>query len=487
MSTLNNEVYIAVDIGSSSIRISAYNNILVEMFSLTSKHTIGKTIDVGLCWDKICQMTRKIIANIPRGYLISGVGITSLLAWVVVDKNGDILGPAYTWMDQCNNEMQKLKEKIDYNKLYNKTGRPISSEFGGFKLVHIKKNNPQDYQNIYSFLSLKDYINMKLTGKFIMDRTTACYTYLYNINRNDWDKDILKALGLSNSYLPELSTGNSLHGKVTIDAGKATGIPIGTPVAVSGPDGSVGILGAGGIYKGRAVNLMGTTDVFFAVSNNKIFDESKFLVVNPHVIDGLWLVGGPMSLSGGAISWVVEKVLLNNLSYEEINMQVSKIRAGCEGLMMIPSLTGERAPFWKANIKGTVVGIELKHTAVHFIRAIMEANSFSVKRMCELCKKIGINIKNIIAIGGATRFGEWGGIKADITEVEILIPKAIEATSIGCIILTMIATGRDISDIVDYLPKEYERITPREKNHKLYSSLYSQYLRLLEVAEKYYQ
>ena len=86
------------------------------------------------------------------------------------------------------------------------------------------------------------------------------------------------------------------------------------PVAVGSVDGSCGILGAGGTTANVLISVMGTTDTCFLVSDKIIDDPTGSLVVNPHVIPGLYLAGGPMGMYGGALEWWLHHIMNRTVS-----------------------------------------------------------------------------------------------------------------------------------------------------------------------------
>lgn len=477
---------LTVDIGSSSVRVIAFDDRLAEIATASAKRLSGPRVDADACWADVSRLLFEVMAVLPRGADIRAVAVSALLGWVAVDAAGRPVAEAFTWMDQRPEETAELAAAMDSRQLYAKTGRRLSGEFGGLKLRHLKREHPALYERTAALLSLKDYINLRLTGLMSTDVTTACYTLLFNIGRRDWDDDILAALSLDRARLPRLLRGSEPAGVTTPEVERLCGLPAGTPVAASGPDGSVGILGAGGHAVGAAVDLMGTTDVLFAVCDERPDDPGRTLVVNPHLIDGLWLAGGPMGLSGGALDWVVRTLMDRHVSFEEVDGQAAEIEPGCGGLMMIPGFTGERAPFWEPRMAGTMIGLRLEHQAAHFARAIMEANSFAVRRLCARCGEAGVPIRELVAIGGGIRHQSWLTVKADVTGLPLLVATRIEATSLGCAALALLATGCHPGELSVLMARRHRRVLPDPGRSALYEPLYHRYLRLIETAAEFY-
>ncbi len=479
------ECVLTIDVGTSSYRVSLFDLQFMQIAQQSYKIANTHTLDAERCWDIICDMTNNLMASLNDKVNIRGISVSSQVAWLGIDASGNPVAPVLTWMDQSPEEMQALASVITSESVYEKTARRLSAEYGGLKLQKIKKNNPSAYEAIKYFFSLKDYINYKLTGEAAIDRTSACYTLLYNPLSEDWDEDILAALSIPKKILPPLINGYEVLGKTLNDTGMP--IPNGIPVAASGPDGTVGVLGAGGYKIGTAVDIMGTTDVFLTCSNRFISDKNQRLIVNPHVIEDLWVVGGPMGLSGGTASWFVHTLMSDLVTYKSVNEQAEKIPPGCDGLLMNPGLTGERAPFWSSEMAGTVFGIGLNHTAAHLFRAIMEGNSYAIRYLCHLCSEAGSPIDQIIAIGGATQHTGWLQIKADITGIPIYLPRVLEATSMGCAVLAWISAGVKLSEQQDCLEQPCKIFDPDKNNEVIYNRFYQRYLYFIKTAADFYK
>ena len=481
---MKQECVMTIDLGTSSYRVSLFNRDFTLKAHRSKKITGSQTLDAQRCWEEICNMTRHIMEDSDRDVKICGISVSSQVAWVAIDREGRPVAPAMTWMDQSPEEAEELSASMSEELIYQKTARRVSAEYGGLKLRKIAKRHPEAYGHINTFFSLKDFINYKLTGIAAIDRTSACYTLLYNPILDNWDDKILKALSISEKLLPQLFHGSDILGNTIISE---MPVPAGIPVAVSGPDGTVGVLGAGGFQPGTAVDIMGTTDVFFTCSKQFVYDGNHRLIVNPHVVEGLWVVGGPMGLSGGAAGWVVHSLMGDRITYEELNEQVENIPPGCDGLLMNPGLCGERAPFWNPDIAGSVFGIRLEHTAAHFFRAIMEGNSYAVRYLCRFCEEAGSAIDRIIAIGGATKQRGWLKIKADITGIPVYHPEVVEATSIGCAALAWMAAGSTLTELRPLLEQPCEVFIPDATTRPIYERVYRRYLMFMKTAADFYQ
>lgn len=478
---MNQKQFLIIDIGSSSIRVSIVNDNLIIKDSET---VIRKT---QICFDADTEwgiIKAQILKLTRRNDIIDGIAVSSLAGWVGVDQCGNAITPCYTYMHQCLHEFEDFAQKYTDQDVYPINGRCMRPEFGVFKIKFLKEKEPELYRKLKYFLSIKDYINLKLTGEYATDHTFSCYTMLYDIHRGNWSDRLISMAGVDKEKLPEIIRPYDNLGIVKKSISDELGIPAQTPVAGGSVDGSVGILGAKGIKEDVAVSVMGTTDVFFIVCKECRLEASQSLVVNPHVIPGFWLIGGATGMFGGTAEWLIQNVILNKYNIKEMDELASKIPAGCEGLKFIPTLLGERTPFWNSEIRGTITGIRPLHKAEHIYRAIIEANGYTIRKILELAKNSGIQSSKLIAAGGGSKSNLWLQIRSDIIKKPIAVPEITEATTIGSAVLLMLMFGYAI----DQLPTASEANTFQSNTEasEIYDLLYMEYLRLISIADKIY-
>ncbi len=474
--------YLIIDIGTSSLRAAIINEKLEIANSKVFRRSADVCFDAEDEWQKVYQMMKAVTESYPAE--IEGIAVSALLGWVGVDERGNAVTPCYTYMHQCKEECDEFRSKFSDDIIYPVSGRCISSELSVFKLLQLKRKHKERYDKMRWFLSLKDFINMKLTGMAAIDHTSACYTMLYDIKKKTWSQDILDYAGLDSIKLAGLMYPYEIVGKVREDISVGIGISRSTPVAAGSVDGSTGILGAGAIEAGLAVSVMGTTDVFFMVEDKLSLDTTKSLIVNPHVFPGLWLIGGPMGMYGGTLDWMLKQIMNKSSDIGQMDELAETVQAGSDGVIFLPTLAGERTPFWTPQMRGTIIGLEHRHKAENLFRAAMESNGYTIRRCAELGRKAGVKFNRIIAIGGGSKSDLWLQMKADITGVDIARSSIGEASMIGACLLVMLATGTKLDTLPKIGMKKMFHARPELKES--YDSLYRRYMELHDkIAELY--
>lgn len=477
-------VSLIIDIGTSSVRVSLLDETLSKVDSAVAERTAEICFDVEKEWQSIRCLVRQLTCEHATDCKITGIAVSALVGWVACDREHRALTECMTYMHQCPEQLKEMLGRISADEIYRINGRRPTPELGALKLAMLKKQHREIYDQITSFLTLKDFINLRLTGIDAIDPTSACYSLVFDVNTCGWNKELIEILGIDCKKVPRLLDSTKQLGAILPTVAEDLGVPPRTPVTVGGPDGSTGILGAGGIHPHTAVSVMGTTDVFFAISERKILEHSGSLVTNPHVVPGLWLVGGPMGMSGGTLNWYQKRFLREAYSLKELDVLAALLEPGSSGVRFLPSLAGERTPFWNSQLRGTIAGLEPTSSAEHLHRAVLEANGYTTRRICELCSQSGIDFSEIIAIGGGSKSDVWLQIKADITGKRLSVADVQEATTLGSAILVSLSSGVSLSQIPKL--KIRKTLIPNPVNMTKYDPLYDNYLRFYENACNFY-
>lgn len=495
---------LTIDLSTSMCRIYVFNcdgKIVCsnqKSYNVKSLQKDWVELDPESVWSVVCANIKTVLRQIDNKKIV-GIGITAQLGMCPVDAQGNALAPILTWMDQrAKNQAGKIEQDIGNENIYRLSGRRVNPELSAPRMLWFKENYPQVYNKTSKFLSLKDYIIAKFTGKFGIDPTHASYTMLYDIKKRKWDNNLIYDLGLDKEKLPEVYESQTIIGMINKEASIATDLKEGIPVVVGGPDGSIGTLGAGLIKSGVTVNVVGTTDVFFTCADKPIFDDKMRTVVNCHLLPGLWSVGGPMSMTGGCLQWFLSEFgeseedvakRIGCSAYDLFDQEAINIEAGAENLLFYTSLVGDRTPNWNPNIRGSILGLSPNHKKEHIIRAIFEGSSFAVKQLINIVEELGIEINDIFMIGGGSRSTVWQQIRADVTGKNYLVPQNEDTTALGIFMTVAVGLGiyNDFPQVVDKLLKIKNICCPDIDRHLNYERKYNSYLRVYNLLKQIYK
>jgi xylulokinase len=169
-------------------------------------------------------------------------------------------------------------------------------------------------------------------------------------------------------------------------------------------------------------------------------------------------------------------------AYDLLTSAASEIAPGAEGLVALPHLMGAACPEFNSAARGVWFGVGLHHTKAHFVRAILEAVAFMLRRNVESLEKLGVEVKEVRALGGGARSPLWNQIKADTLGVPVVTLTNEEQACLGAAILAGTAVGLYPSpqEAAHKLVKGADRWEPNPEVKPVYDHGYQLYVRLYD-------
>ena len=199
----------------------------------------------------------------------------------------------------------------------------------------------------------KDYARYKLTGEFFSDVSDASGTSLFDVGQRCWSDEMLAALDIPRRWLPEVTESPVASARISAEAAAATGLVAGTPVVGGGGDNAAAAVGTGIIAEGIISTSLGTSGVVFAQSDAYRVEPEGRLHAFCHAVPGKWHLMGVMLSAAGSFRWYRDALGQNEKDlaarsgqdvYNILTAEAAEAPAGCEGLLFLPYLTGERTP-----------------------------------------------------------------------------------------------------------------------------------------------
>jgi xylulokinase len=117
------------------------------------------------------------------------------------------------------------------------------------------------------------------------------------------------------------------------------------------------------------------------------------------------------------------------------------VPAGCEGLLFLPYLSGERTPYPDPNARGVFFGLTLRHGKAHLTRAVLEGVTYGLRDSLELVRDLGLSVQQVRASGGGARSPMWRQILADLFGAEICTVNVTEGAAYGAALLAAVGAG----------------------------------------------
>jgi len=386
------------------------------------------------------------------GKQISAVGLSGQMHGAVfLDKDNKVLRPAILWNDQRTaEECDEMTARVGRDRLLALTCNPALTGFTAPKILWVRKHEPKVYERAGKVLLPKDYIRFRLTGVFATEVSDASGTLLLDVPKRRWSSDVLSALQIDASLLPECFESPEVSGKITSAAAAETGLAEGIPVVGGGGDQAAGAVGNGIVKHGVISATLGTSGVVFAFSDDVQTDPQGRVHTFCHAVPGKWHVMGVMLSAGGSFQWY-----RNNLAdaekeeaqkrgrdpYEVLCEIASKAEPGCQGLFFLPYLTGERTPHADPNARAGWIGLTAYHSKPHVIRSLLEGVTYGMRDSLEIIKGMGVAIEEIRVSGGGARSPFWRQMQADIYRNPVCTINAGEGPAFGVALLGGVGTG----------------------------------------------
>lgn len=395
-------------------------------------------------WEAFCRATRDVLSGTgisPEG--IAAISFSGqMMGCLPVAGDGTPLRRAIIWADQrATAEAERLVERIGLEEAYRITGHRVGPAYSAPKIMWLMVHEPRVLQRAHKFLQAKDFIVHRLTGSWVTDYSDACGTGLLDIRRRDWSEEILAAAGISRKLLPEVVPSTEVVGKVKRDAAEEAGLPPGTPVVIGGGDGVCATAGAGVVRPGIGHVYLGSSAWVAGASAEPILDPKMRTFTWPHLDPGLYSPNGTMHNAGSSLEWAKQALgtlevkvaeWLGLVTYELIELEAERVPPGCEGLLFLPYLMGERSPHWDPNARGVFFGITRKHTRAHLLRAVYEGVALNLRTILLALRELGVRFDEMRAIGGGVKSRLWAQILADAFRTPLHITAApLEATALG--------------------------------------------------------
>ena len=169
-------------------------------------------------------------------------------------------------------------------------------------------------------------------------------------------------------------------------------------------------------------------------------------------------------------------------AYDSLEKEAETVPLGCDGLLVLPYMMGERTPLWDVNARGVVFGLSLNHTKAHLVRSMMEGVAYALYNSYRIveqqCPKINLPI--VLNEGGAKN-RLWRRIITDVFNVPTVFVRSRIGAPMGDAILAGVATGAFKDFLIAKEVTEYvDRMDPISENHERYMQYYQLYGQIYE-------
>ncbi|MEO8468581.1 MAG: xylulokinase [Chloroflexota bacterium] len=413
-------------------------------YGVQSPHPLWSEQDPASWWDGLQTALRSLLASTDAtGGDIEAVGLTGQMhGAVLLDGDAKVLRPAILWNDQRTaTECDEIRTRVGAERLIEVTGNDAITGLTAPKLLWVRRHEPDIWARVRHVLLPKDYLRLRLTGDYAMDKADGSGTLLFDLAARDWSSEVLGALDLDAALFPATHEGPSITGALTESAAAATGLSAGTPVVAGGGDQAANAVGVGVVDEGTVALSLGTSGVIFAATRSPIHEPAGRVHAFCHAVPERWHLMSVMLSAAGSLRWFRDTVAPES-AFGDLAAGADDVRAATDGLFFLPYLTGERSPHADPLARGAFVGLTLQHDRRHLTRAVLEGVAFGLRDGLDLMIGAGMPAPTRIrASGGGLASATWRQILADVLDAELSIPSTTEGAAFGAAVLGAVGAG----------------------------------------------
>ncbi len=421
-------------------------------------------------WEVVTEVVKKARITIED---IAAIGITNQRETTVVwDRDTSIpICNAIVWQDRRTaSYCDQLKQEGWADTIKTKTGLVIDAYFSGTKVKWILDNvegaKDKAQKGELCFGTIDSWLLWKLTNGKIhaTDVSNASRTLLYNIHKQQWDKELLDLFGIPENILPEVRSSSEIYGHTDP---QLTGAAI--PVAGIAGDQQSALFGQMCTQPGMVKNTYGTgCFMLMNTGTQPVSSQNNLLTTIAWRINGQthYALEGSVFIGGAVVQWLRDglKIIQKSSDVEALAKEVKDNG----GVYLVPAFTGLGAPYWNQHARGTIVGITRGTTNAHIARAAVESIAFqSMDLLQSMQADAGLPIKELRVDGGATINDELMQFQSDILGTKVIRPQTTETTALGAAYLAGLAVGywKDIDELQQYWQKDRD-FTPTMKEEQ---------------------
>ncbi|EPZ9227371.1 xylulokinase [Proteus mirabilis] len=480
-------MYLGLDLGTSSVKAIIMN----EQGDVVASHSIPLTLsrshpqwseqDPQAWWQATDEAIKQLSRTQPMEQ-IQAIGLSGQMhGAVLLDAQQNILRPAILWNDG-RSVKQCLRLAKQYPQFKEITGNLVMPGFTAPKLQWVAENEAEIFCQIAHVLLPKDFLRWKMSGNFASDMSDAAGTLWLDMQKRDWSDELLAATGLSRCQMPTLFEGNQITGYLLPEIAKKWQMKQ-VPIIAGGGDNAAGAIGVGVYQPGQGMLSLGTSGVYFVVSEKFLQNSDNAVHSFCHALPQTWHLMSVILSAASCLDWVCQLTGISDVGamFKEIEQHAHSDSS----LLFLPYLSGERTPYNNADAKGVFWGLTHQHQRADLCRAVLEGVSFALRQGIEVADKAGQHADNITLIGGGARSEYWRQLLADITGKTLDYRQGGDVgPALGAARLAQLAINpAHLSQIILSQPKLETRHVPNLEKHKAYQDKYNAFKKLYTLIE----
>ncbi|MCE9647560.1 MAG: glycerol kinase GlpK [Chloroflexi bacterium] len=385
--------------------------------------------------EDIVRTVKEACAPLLDKYDITAAGFDNQgETFIVWDKvSGQAVTPAIVWQDTRGESICKaLASQLDPELLRQKTGLLLDSYFSAPKLKWVFENYPELREKAHEgkllFGTTETWVVWKLSqgGLHITDPSTASRTLLFDMNRFEWDKELLTTFDVPRSMLPEVRPSAGYIGNVDFGDGKHL------PLHALLVDQQAALFGQACFKAGEMKCSFGTGSfLLMNIGDKPRLSNHGLLTTVGWNFDGhtAYAFDGGIFVTGSAVQWLRDNL---KLIPDSSSSHAAANRSTDAGVVVVPALQGLAAPHWRTDVRGAMFGLNRSTSSDDIVRATLDGIACRVYEVVmAMSQDLGQMPPHLKVDGGPSGNPYLMQMIADLLNLEVRVSAALEATAIG--------------------------------------------------------
>ncbi len=444
---------LAVDLGTSGMKVALITiagQVLgweVEAVRLILSPNGGAEQAPEEWWQAFLSATGRLIAKIPAArQSVSAICCsTQGEGTVAVDEAGNALGNAILWMDMRGAPYLKkqlgggieidganILKVLQFIRLTGGMPSRTGKDPAGHMLL-LRETQPELYARTYKFLNVLDYMNLRLTGRFVATSDSIVTSWVTDNRRPGaihYDQGLVTMLGLDPAKLPEIVPCAGIVGSLRKDVATTLGLSTDVKVVAGAIDNTAAAIGAGTVDDFATHLYIGTSSWMAAHVPFKKTDIFASMASIPCALPDKYLLTALQATAGGNLTFLRDNILYHKDEllqeaavpdiFKFLDQMAARVPAGSNGVFYTPWIWGERAPVDDKTVRAGLYNLSLHNTREDIIRAFLEGVAFNTRWLLKPVENfLGRKVNSLHIVGGGAQSDVWCQIFADVMNIEI--------------------------------------------------------------------
>ncbi|MBM6551388.1 xylulokinase [Marinomonas ostreistagni] len=485
-------MFLGLDLGTSGIKgvvIDAQGEVVVQAsqpLSVSALHATWSEQAPEDWWQALIAVCHSLSDSIDLSG-ICAIGLSGQMhGATLLDENGSVLRPCILWNDgrsklQCDAVMKAHPELLKLS------GNLAMPGFTLPKLLWVKEHEPEIFQAVDKVLLPKDYLVYRLTGVFASDCSDAAGTLWLNPATRQWDEQLLAMTDLSLANMPRVYEGQQIVGQVSAAVASKLGVKQ-VPVVAGAGDNAAGAVGMGITEPGQGFVSLGTSGVYFAVSEAHNAKPEHTVHAFCHALPNRWHQMGVTLSAANSLSWFANLV---SMAVPELLQELEHSSIQQTSVLFLPYLNGERTPINDPLANGQFVGLWNSTRREEMTLAVLEGIAFSILDCQNALESAGTVVEELSLIGGGARSALWRQIIANVLAKPLVYRDGGEVgPGLGAARLALLGWHEQKGEATETLIQQYCSMPevlathhPQEQMQSYYQAKYGLYQRLYQQTQ----